>query len=103
MNELNRIPRLPICSITLLLSVIYCAAIGVERAQADQPRDNAKQESKSQEQEFVAAALTPFWRASEIREPMFFIQSSGNERPTCNLLFKPTEILSVRSATRATT
>jgi lysophospholipase L1-like esterase len=73
------------------------------RAEADQPRENPKLGSKSQRQEFVAAALTPFWRAREIREPIFFIQTSGNEHPTCNLLFKPTHIVSVRSATREKT
>src|SRR5262245_11049760 len=52
--------------------------------------------------EFVSTALSPFWRASEISEPIFFIQGVGQERPTGKLLFKPTEVLSVRAATHET-
>lgn len=78
-----------------LLSVLCALAV------ADQPRNPV--DKKTDSAEFVATSLTPFWRASEIHEPMFFIQSSKQERPTCKLLFKPTEILSVRSATRETT
>jgi lysophospholipase L1-like esterase len=78
-----------------LLSVLCALAV------ADQPRNPGDQKVDSAE--FVGTALTPFWRASEIHEPMFFIQSAKQERPMCKLLFKPTEILSVRSATRETT
>jgi acyl-CoA thioesterase-1 len=70
-------------------------------AAADQPPYPV--DKKIDSAEFVATALAPFWRASEIHEPMFFIEGSKKEPPTCKLLFKPTEILSVRSATRETT
>jgi lysophospholipase L1-like esterase len=53
--------------------------------------------------EFVATALAPFWQATEIREPLFFIQGTHGELPKCQLLFKPTEVVSVRSANREKT
>ena len=53
--------------------------------------------------EFAASALTPFWKAKRLRESMFFIQSEAGARPQSSLLFKPTKILSVTSATRETT
>ena len=53
--------------------------------------------------EFVATALAPFWRATEIREPLFFIRGTHGESPKCQLLFKPKKVLSVRSANREKT
>ncbi|MEX0642862.1 MAG: SGNH/GDSL hydrolase family protein, partial [Pirellulales bacterium] len=53
--------------------------------------------------EFVATVLTPVWRATEIHEPIFFIDEPGSARPTGKLLFKPTEVLSITSGTRAIT
>src|SRR5689334_17646272 len=53
--------------------------------------------------EFIATALSPFWRAHEISEPVFFIQGDGMQRPQARLLFKPRKVLSVRSATREAT
>ena len=53
--------------------------------------------------QFIKIALSPFWRATEIREPLFFIQGTHEEHPKCNLLFTPKEVLSVRSATQETT
>ncbi len=53
--------------------------------------------------EFIKIALSPFWRATEIREPLFFIQGTHEERPKCGLLFKPKEVLSLRSATQEIT
>jgi acyl-CoA thioesterase I len=50
--------------------------------------------------EFVQTVLKPFWRTTEIREPIFFIEGRGSERPLGKLLFKPTEILSVSNGTR---
>jgi acyl-CoA thioesterase I len=50
--------------------------------------------------EFIATALDPFWQATEIREPVFFIEGKGSDRPSGKLLFKPTEIVSVTSGTR---
>jgi acyl-CoA thioesterase-1 len=54
----------------------------------------------SAKSEFIATALTPFWRSTEIREPLFFIRGTHGQPPKCQLLFKPKEVLSVRSATR---
>jgi acyl-CoA thioesterase I len=53
--------------------------------------------------EFVATALSPFWKAMEIREPLFFIQGTHGQRPKGWLLFKPKQMVSVRSATRQIT
>jgi lysophospholipase L1-like esterase len=52
--------------------------------------------------EFAAAALKPFWRATRLSESMFFIQSQAGVRPQSSLLFKPTRIISITSATRQT-
>jgi acyl-CoA thioesterase-1 len=57
----------------------------------------------SAQSEFIDTALAPFWRATEIREPLFFIRGTHGELPKCQLLFKPKEVLSVRSATREKT
>jgi hypothetical protein len=80
------------------VAVGWLAANGA-RAKGDQPRNAA--DAKVAAAEFVATALEPFWRASEIREPMFFVQGIGSDRPSGKLLFKPTEVLSVASAMRA--
>lgn len=53
--------------------------------------------------ESVVAVLDPFWRGTEICEPLFFVEPEGAGRPTCKLLFKPTEVHSVRSATHEVT
>lgn len=50
--------------------------------------------------EFAEAALKPFWRATQLRESMFFIQAKATERPQSALLFTPKKIISVTSATR---
>jgi acyl-CoA thioesterase-1 len=50
--------------------------------------------------EFVAMVLEPFWRTTEIREPVFFVEGTGSDRPRGKLLFKPTDVLSVTSGTR---
>src|SRR5262245_30685111 len=52
--------------------------------------------------EFIATALNPIWRATEIREPLFFVEGTGSDRPTGKLLFKPTEVLSITTCTRDT-
>jgi lysophospholipase L1-like esterase len=57
----------------------------------------------SAQSEFIATALTPFWRATEIREPLFFIRGTHGQLPKCQLLFKPKKVLAVRSATREKT
>lgn len=48
--------------------------------------------------EFAEIGLTPFWRASTLRESLFFIDSG--ERPRASLLFHPEMIVRVTSATR---
>lgn len=53
--------------------------------------------------DFAAEVLTPFWRAQPMTESLFFIQTSEDERPRSALLFKPTKILKIVSATRETT
>jgi len=62
--------------------------------------DQANEPSSDSSEEFVARALRPFWQETIQREPLFFIQSDSQSRPTAALLFQPTEILSVESATR---
>jgi lysophospholipase L1-like esterase len=57
-------------------------------------------DSKAQ---FIATALSPFWNAIEVREPFFFIQGTHGQRPKGWLLFKPKEVISVRSATQEKT
>ncbi|MCA9229354.1 MAG: SGNH/GDSL hydrolase family protein [Planctomycetales bacterium] len=55
------------------------------------------------EDDFATAVLTPFWRSQPMTESMFFIQSSADSRPRSALLFKPSRLLKVVSATRETT
>jgi acyl-CoA thioesterase-1 len=95
-KENNRSYHRQIClsGMTWLVIAILASARG------EQPRNGT--DPKTESAEFVTTALSPFWRASEIREPMFFVQGVGPERPTVKLLFKPAEVLSVRSATRET-
>ncbi len=52
---------------------------------------------------FVATALTPFWKSSRMKEPLFFIQHDADLRPSAALLFQPDAILAVTSATGETT
>ncbi|MEZ6047724.1 MAG: SGNH/GDSL hydrolase family protein [Planctomycetaceae bacterium] len=51
---------------------------------------------------FMSAVLKPVWNASEIREPILFLQQDG-ESPSGKLLFKPANIKRVESATREIT
>ena len=53
-----------------------------------------------QEESFAAAALTPFWRASQIEEPVLFIQETPDQKPAAKLLFTPSIIVKLTSATR---
>jgi lysophospholipase L1-like esterase len=53
--------------------------------------------------EFATTALKPFWRTSELREPIFFIEGKDGGPPTGRLLFTPTEVISVMDGTRETT
>lgn len=52
---------------------------------------------------FAEAVLDPFWRSRQLRESCFFIQEDVSDRPRSSLLFKPTKIASVTSATREVT
>jgi acyl-CoA thioesterase-1 len=70
---------------------------------AENVKPRAETSDASARDEFIATALTPFWRAAEIREPLFFIRGTHGQLPECQLLFKPKEVLAVRSATREKT
>ena len=96
--ESNRPCRGPHGFFGLAVAVFWLASPGV-CARADQPRDATDTKGAA---EFIATALEPFWRTTEIREPLFFVESTGADRPTGKLLFKPTEVLSVTSCTRET-
>lgn len=54
------------------------------------------------EAEFVKIALEPFWSGRRLRESLFFIQNDPGGRPSARLLFRPTRIAEVTSATRET-
>ena len=55
----------------------------------------------AQNTDFSTAVLTPFWKAQPMQESLFFIQATEHKRPSSRLLFQPTKILSVTSATLA--
>src|SRR4051794_15140144 len=80
-----------------ILIFACCPANGLS-ATGNEPRPAP--DDKVAESEFVATALEPFWRATEIREPIFFVEGAGSERPRGQLLFTPTEVLSVTSGMR---
>lgn len=58
---------------------------------------------ESKTEYFVADALDPFWLASRLTEPLFFIQHDEDFQPSASLLFSPTHILSISSANGETT
>lgn len=93
--------RGPSCHLWLACVVVGWLVANGTCVEGEPPPDTAG--AKAASAEFVDTALSPFWRAGEIREQMFFIQRPGAEQPTCKLLFKPTKILSVQSAMRETT
>src|SRR4051812_35407795 len=78
--------------------IIACGSASGLRATGNESRQAPV--DKVAESEFVATALEPFWRAAEIREPIFFVEGAGSERPRGQLLFAPTEVLSVTSGMR---
>jgi lysophospholipase L1-like esterase len=49
---------------------------------------------------FLSEVLTPFWEASRLVEPLFFIQPDPSERPTAQLLFVPQRVVRVQSSDR---
>jgi lysophospholipase L1-like esterase len=87
--------------VTLALAVVASLLANTSWS-ADAKPPGAAADSSPQS-EFIDTALAPFWRATEIREPLFFIRGTHGEPPKCQLLFKPKEVLSVRSATREKT
>ena len=89
------------CLLTVALAI--AGSLPVNTAGAEDTKPPATSSDTSAQSEFVATALAPFWRATEIREPLFFIRGTHGEPPKCQLLFKPKEVLSVRSATREKT
>jgi acyl-CoA thioesterase-1 len=99
-NKNERYRKLKYFLIVALAAVGWLAN-GRTLAQTTKPADS--QDEKAARAEFIETALSPFWRATEIHEPLFFIQSTHQERPRCGLLFQPKKVLSVRSATRETT
>jgi hypothetical protein len=76
---------------------IACLSANGLCAKGNEPRQAP--DDKVAESEFIATALEPFWRATEIREPIFFVEGTGSDRPRGKLLFTPTEVLSVTCAT----
>jgi lysophospholipase L1-like esterase len=92
---------MPAKSIHFVRAVAMLLLVGTGPACfAEEPHAVAKDANTS---EFVQRALAPFWRASEITEPLFFIQTKDADRPSAKLLFTPAEIVVVRSATRDAT
>ena len=87
------------CRLFIWIVLATSLAVDATGADADQPSIS---ETKPVVSEFVTTALKPFSRTGEIREPIFFIQDGGSDRPAAKLLFTPTEIVSVESATRGT-
>ena len=91
--------RLCFFGLGLAVAVAWLFANGA-CARGDEPRHAP--DAKVSTAEFVATALDPFWRTTEIREPLFFVEGAGSNRPSGKLLFKPTEVLSITSSTRDT-
>src|SRR3954447_15790578 len=75
----NQLPKsLPDMKQLVLVSAIMgCLAVDRVKGQQDPNTSSAKVVSA----EFISTALSPFWRASEIREPVFFIQVDETQRP----------------------
>jgi acyl-CoA thioesterase-1 len=86
------------CLVTVALAIT--GSLPANPARAEGAKSPGAAGDTSAQSEFVATALAPFWRSTEIREPLFFIRGTHGELPKCQLLFKPKEVLSVRSATR---
>ena len=47
-------------------------------------------------------ALLPFWRATAMRESLFFVRREGERLPCARLLFRPEQVVLVTGATRET-
>lgn len=84
----------------LTLAIAVLASLILFNSSVSGEETHSKDGSRAAMDEFVATALRPFWRTNEIREPIFFVEEKSGERPTGKLLFKPTEIISMTSATR---
>ena len=93
--------RFLVCCSGLAWSIaIAIGWLSVELACAKEDKPRQSPVAKVDAEEFVATVLEPFWRTTEIREPIFFVEGVGSDRPRGKLLFKPIEILSVTSGTR---
>jgi acyl-CoA thioesterase I len=91
------LPRIPAVMMMGIAIVVWQFATD-SLARADQPADVPTADRTRTE--FVTMVLKPFWRATIIHEPIFFVEGLDNERPRGNLLFNPTEVISVTSGTR---
>jgi lysophospholipase L1-like esterase len=98
----NRI-RLRACTSPLLIFLLVVGLEVVSRAATPATAATALVESADSKAQFIAVALSPFWSETEIREPLFFIQGTHGQLPKGWLLFKPKEIIAVRSATQEKT
>lgn len=90
----------------LVLAIFVVTATRVAVAHAESPAavsPSVMPKTSDSKARFILIALSPFWNATEIREPFFFIQGTHGQHPKGWLLFKPKEIISVRSATQEKT
>jgi lysophospholipase L1-like esterase len=101
------IPRLDRQRLAIFWAAAACALVLMRvpgnfgtAVTAAEPKEKRNQSDVAS---FVSVALNPFWRASEIREPVFFIRTEESKPPVAKFLFIPTKVLSVTSATRDTT
>jgi acyl-CoA thioesterase I len=85
----------------ITFAIVLAFLVSQSKGATEDTAPNAT-DSKTSSAEFVATALNPFWRANEIREPLFFVEENPSDRPTGKLLFKPTEVLSISTSTRDT-
>jgi len=86
--------RYILCAFT---GVILLAAAGCREEPLPAPA--AGMDDWSAHGRFLRSVLTPFWEASRITEPLFFVQSDPRRPPSARLLFRPKMIVAVRGAT----
>jgi lysophospholipase L1-like esterase len=85
----------------LCLCCVVClsAWVALPRfSQANPPSETSEQQTS--DDAFINDALRPFWRSRSMREPLLFIQYAANEEPRASLLFRPSNVIRVDSATR---
>lgn len=81
----------------LIVSFLLVAVTPLLRAAEPKP---LKAVNPADVDRFGEIALQPFWKASRLRESLFFIQADSKTRPQASLLFLPKKIVRVQSATR---